>query len=181
MVTLIFESHATSLDNEAGIASGDFDVALSTVGESQAKALGERYRNQEFAAVFCSDLQRSYRTGELAFAGRPFPVLKDKRLRECDYGDFTRRASSEVERCRGNYIEEPFPGGQSYQQTTELMKSFLTDVLSQYNGKTVLVIGSRATQYGLENVINDVPLRKTVTAAWQWQPGWTYKLDAIKN
>lgn len=177
MLTIIFESHSTSLDNEAGLASGHFDIALSPLGEVRAKQLGERYRNQEIAAVFCSDLKRSYRTGEIAFTGQPFPVLKDKRLRECDYGALTKRPSDEVEGCRANYIEKPFPNGQSYKETTELMKSFLADVCAQYDGKTIMIIGSRATQYGLEHIINGVPLQEAVTAAWQWQPGWTYKLE----
>src|SRR5690242_20877990 len=34
-LTLIFEAHATSLDNEAGLASGWFDVDLSSTGEEQ--------------------------------------------------------------------------------------------------------------------------------------------------
>lgn len=37
---LIFETHATSLDNEAGLASGWFDAGLSTTGEHQAQMLG---------------------------------------------------------------------------------------------------------------------------------------------
>jgi broad specificity phosphatase PhoE len=40
LVTIIFETHSTSLDNEAGIASGHNDVDLSEVGLRQAKGLG---------------------------------------------------------------------------------------------------------------------------------------------
>ena len=35
----VFETHATSLDNDAGLASGWFDVALSVTGEAQAREL----------------------------------------------------------------------------------------------------------------------------------------------
>jgi hypothetical protein len=38
IVRVLFETHATSIDNEAGLASGSFDVALSSVGEEQARA-----------------------------------------------------------------------------------------------------------------------------------------------
>ena len=58
---LIFETHATSVDNEAGLASGWFDVALSQTGEQQAALLGVRRRHDDLAAVFCSDLTRSAR------------------------------------------------------------------------------------------------------------------------
>ena len=67
MVSIIFEAHGTTTDNEAKLASGWFDVALSALGETQAKELSERYKIEDFAAVFCSDLQRSYKTAEIAF------------------------------------------------------------------------------------------------------------------
>ncbi len=61
-VVVVFETHATSLDNEAGLASGWFDVALSVTGEAQARELGARRRADDLAAVFCSDLIRAFRT-----------------------------------------------------------------------------------------------------------------------
>jgi len=41
-LVVVFESHATSRDNEDGLASGWFDVALSATGEEQARLLGAR-------------------------------------------------------------------------------------------------------------------------------------------
>lgn len=76
MVTIIFESHSTSLDNENYLASGWNDVKLSPLGIKQAEALGRRRKNEQFEAIFCSDLQRSYKTAEIAF-GKKFPIIKD--------------------------------------------------------------------------------------------------------
>ena len=42
-----------------------------------------------------SGRQRSYRTAEIAFAGRDLPVRRDARIRECDYGAWTRRPAAE--------------------------------------------------------------------------------------
>ena len=41
MVTIIFESHATSFDNENHLSSGHNDVGLSSLGEKQAKELAD--------------------------------------------------------------------------------------------------------------------------------------------
>lgn len=177
MVTVIFEAHATSFDNEAKIASGHFDAQLSPLGEKQAKELGERYQDTQIDAIFCSDMQRAYRAAEIAFAGRGIPIFKDERLRECDYGEFTRRSSVEVEHEKVKHIIKPFPGGESYEEAALRMKEFLQDLLKEYNGKKVIIIGHRATQYGLEHWINGVPLKEVVTAPWSWQPGWTYYLE----
>lgn len=180
MITIIFETHATSVDNENHVASGWYDVELSELGRKQAKELGER-RQEHFDAIFCSDVQRSYKTAEGAFKNRNIPIIKDARLRECDYGRLTRHPSEEVGKEKPNRITTPFPGGESYEQAAERMKSFLEDLLKNYDGKKVMLIGHRATQYGLEHWLRGVPLKQAITAPWQWQPGWTYHFKQIQN
>ena len=175
MVTIIFEAHGTTFDNEKHLSSGHFDVELSPLGIQQAKELGERYKDQNFDAIFCSDLQRSYKTAEIAFENR-LPIIKDKRLRECDYGDLTKHPNEEVEPLKVEHISEPFPNGESYEQTSERMKEFLSELKKNYNGKKVMIIGHRATQYGLEHWINGADLKTLVTTPFNWQPGWIYQL-----
>ncbi len=178
MIEIIFEAHGTTFDNEDHKASGHFDVELSPLGVQQSKEMGERYKDQQFDAIFCSDLQRSYKSAELAF-GEEFPIVKDQRLRECNYGDMTRRPSEEVDLEKPKRITVPFPSGESYTQTTERIKSFLQDLLKDYNGKRVMIIGHRATQYGLEHLIKNIPLAEVVTVPWKWQPGWIYSLREL--
>lgn len=196
MTTIIFEAHGTTFDNEQGLASGHNDVNLSPLGEEQAKNLGKRYQvhsqnvvipaeaacpppcggSQSVDAIFCSDLSRSYRTAEIAFEGRDIPIIQDARLRECDYGEWTQRPSKDVEAERIDRISVPFPGGESYAQTSLRMLDFLNEISQKYDGKTIMIIGHRATQYGLERWINAVPLKESAIAPWSWQPGWTYHL-----
>lgn len=174
MITIIFESHSTTFDNEEHLSSGHNDVELSPLGVKQAKELGQRYKNDHFDAIFCSDLQRSYKTAQIAF-GNKFSIIKDKRLRECDYGDLTRHPASEVEPQKILHIDKPFPNGESYEQALKRMKDFLEDLKKKYDGKKVMIIGHRATQYGLEYWINRVDLRSLVMTSFRWQPGWEYK------
>ena len=176
MISIIFEAHSTTFDNENHLSSGHNDVALSPFGEQQAKELGERYQDQEFDAVFVSDLQRSYKTAEIAFRER-FPIIKDKRLRECDYGNLTGHPSDEVEPLKAEHITEPFPHGESYEDCLKRMKEFLDDLRQKYHGRdiNVLIIGHRATQYGLEHWINGKSLEELVTTPFRWQPGWVYR------
>ena len=177
-VQVVFETHATSLDNEAGLASGWFDVGLSTTGEQQAHMLGARRREDHLAVVFCSDLTRSFRTAEIAFGDRPLPIVRDPRLRECNYGDLTRRPASEIESRRRLHLVNPFPNGESYQQVVDRVARWLSEVVRQYDACTVLMIGHRATFYSLEHLLNGVTLQDAVTSPWTWQPGWTYHLGS---
>ena len=173
MVTIIFESHATSEDNEAKLASGWADAPLSPVGEDQARALGERYRGRRFDAIYCSDLARSYRTGEIGFGA----AVRDARLRECNYGRLNRAPVAQIAARQLAAITKPFPGGESYQDTARRMRSFLRDLAATRDGQVVLVIGHRATQYALEHWTRGASLEAAIAAPWQWQPGWTYELE----
>lgn len=171
---LIFETHATSLDNEAGLASGWFDVALSPTGEAQARELGARRRDDHLAAIFCSDLSRSFRTAEIAFGDGSVPIVRDARLRECDYGDLTRRPVSEIEQRRLQHLVDPFPNGESYRQVADRVSEWLSASLPHIAAGPVLVIGHRATFYALEHLLNGVTLHHAITSPWTWQPGWGY-------
>lgn len=176
MITIWFETHCTTTDNEKKISSGWNNSQLSEVGLEQAKQLGARWKSKPYDLVFSSDLDRAWKSATIAFGIDTRKVLSDWRLRECDYGDFTQKPSTQVEAQKVQRINQPFPGGESYQDCLHRMESFIEDLKNKYGGKTVVVIGHRATQYSLENIINRVGLKQAIEAEWKWQPGWEYKL-----
>lgn len=175
MTHITFESHSTTIDNEAGRAAGWYDVELSKLGEQQARNLGERRKDDHFDVIYCSDLERSHRTAELAF-GTKFPIEMDSRLRECNYGDMNRGPKDEVEGDKASHIDMPYPNGESWQQAVDRVVACLEDIKRDYPDGRVLVIGHRATQYGLEHFANNISVRDIALAPWHYQPGWEYEL-----
>ena len=168
MISIYFEGHATTPDNEASIASGHNDVDLSEAGCSQAA--GEkrrRYESIEFDAVFTSDLSRAYKTAQLMFDGKDVPIIQDSRLRECDYGDLTQRPREEMEQVRARSIFAPFPNGESLEQVMTRMKSFIEDLAKDDDYHQILVVGHAGTLWGLENHINGVPLPKLISGEFE--------------
>ena len=127
--------------------------------------------------VVASDLQRAWRTAEIAFGTR-VPVRRDVRLRECDYGTLTRRPTREIDDQRVAAIDTPFPGGESYAQATARVASWLGELTTAWPGGWVLVIGHRATHYALDHLLGGVPLPEAVGAKFAWQPGSTYVVPA---
>lgn len=178
MVKIIFEAHSTTTDNEKHISTGHYDVELSELGLRQSKELGNRYENMTLNTVYCSDLQRAYKTAEIAFEGRDdIKIVKDRRLRECDYGDYTQASSDKVSSEKEKRICEPFPNGESYEDCAKRMKSFLDEIVAKHHkDDVIMVIGHRATQYGLNHWIFGHSLHKCVTDKWSWQPGWEYEV-----
>lgn len=173
---IIFEPHATTLDNEGNRASGWNNVELSELGIQQAKQMGARYNLEDINAVFVSDLQRAYKTARLAFQDIDTKKLfLDWRLRECNYGDLELGPKNKVDIERLKYIDSPFPNGESYRQAMERMKSFIED-LKKSDYKTVLVIGSRATHYGFDVWVDGKTIEYCLNQKFTWQPGWQYEL-----
>ncbi len=175
MTTIIFEPHGLTQDNEDGIASGWNDAPLCEEGELQAQELGKRRKNEQFDAIFCSDLERSYRTAEIAF-GNKFILTQDARLRECNYGDWNGDETERIEEATLNRIDTPYPHGESWQWAVTRVIECLKDIQQEYEGQKVLIIGHRATQYGIENYANGTPIRDIMQVSWRYQGGWEYKL-----
>ena len=173
---IVFETHSWSEDNERGYATGWLPGKLSSQGRQLAAELGKRRRHDGITAVFASDLGRAMETAIIAFP-HDMDIFYDWRLRECDYGELTQHAKAEVDGDKPHRLTTPFPNGESYTDTAARMQSFLDDLARFHAGQTVMVIGHRATQYGLEHLIQDRPLLEAVMAPWSWQPGWTYKLN----
>lgn len=178
VLTLFYSPHALSVDNEARRASGHADVALSERGEQLAEELGRHYATEAIDAIFSSDLQRAYRTAEIAFLGRGLPIVGDSRLRECDYGDMTQYPAEQIDFAM--HIAEPFPGGESLLMVVQKVGTFLEDILREYDGQVVLVIGHAATKHAIEYWLGDASLEELVHARWEWRdvPIWRYELHS---
>jgi 2,3-bisphosphoglycerate-dependent phosphoglycerate mutase len=176
--TIVFETHALSVDNEHGIASGWAHSRLSKSGRRLAEELGERRRNDGIAAVFSSDLQRAAETAAIAFPSGTPPVLLDWRLRECDFGERNGASADVHVRDRARYVDEPYPGGESWRQATARVARWLDDLAPRWREDRVLVIGHVATRWALDHHLDGEPLEWLVAHDFAWQEGWEYRVPA---
>ncbi len=177
MITIWFESHSITTENEDHIASGWNDADLSEDGVKKAAEWPERCRSRGLDAIFCSDTQRAVKSAIPTANELHLPIYVDERLRECNYGDFTQKPKEVVDEQRLKRIKTPFPNGESYEQCMQRMESFLKDLKKNFDGKTVMIVGHRATHYGIEHFALGKSLKTCVTEKWTWQPGWKYQLQ----
>jgi broad specificity phosphatase PhoE len=177
-VEILYETHALSTDNEAGIASGWLPGELSPRGRRFARRLGERHRTRAIAAVFVSNLARAVQTAEIAFGDRGIPIYHDARLRECNYGALNGMPVSRLAGERSRHIDRPWPAGQSYRQVVAQVGSFLRDLAVDRDGQSVVVIGHSATRWALDCLLGSATLEELVDASFGWQEGWRYLLPA---
>jgi alpha-ribazole phosphatase/probable phosphoglycerate mutase len=176
-VRLIYETHSTTVDNEAGIATGWLPGELSAAGREQAVELGRRRRGMD--AVYVSDLRRAVRTAEIAFAGTGLAgtLRLDARLRECDYGRCNGRPVRELVGLRRRHVGTAWPGGESYRDVVARTAAFLRDVRREWEGAVVLVVAHSANRWALRHLLDGVPLEELVDAPFRWRPGWEFTLS----
>lgn len=173
---IVYFVHGTTTDNEEDRATGHAPGELSELGLQQAKELGDKV-DEDFDAVYCSDLHRAVKSAELAF-GDKYEVRTDERLRECDYGELTQKKFNwDLE----DYIDTPYPGGESYRQVEERMRNLLADLQENHEGKKVALLAHQAPQLALEVITEEKNWEQAIETDWRrngaWQPGWKYRVE----
>src|SRR5581483_6608690 len=172
LTVVVYETHATSGHNEAGIATGWLGGGLSAAGRAQAAAPGRRRRDDGIELVVASDLNRAVETASIAFDGSGIPVLLDWRLRECDYGDWNGMPRARLDVERAARVDVPFPGGESWRQAVARVDGFLAELATD----GAVVIGHIATRWAFEQRCRGRSLEELAAEEFLWQPGWEYSL-----
>jgi 2,3-bisphosphoglycerate-dependent phosphoglycerate mutase len=176
-IELVFETHAMTVDNEQGRATGWLPGELSGQGRAQARQLGRRRTGDRITAVFSSDLARAAETASVAFGQSAIPLLYDWRLRECDYGQRNGMPAAELHASRRKHLDRPYPGGESWRQAITRAGRFLHDLPLRWDEQRVLVIGHVATRWALDHFLGGIPLDDLIEQDFAWQEGWEYRIS----
>ena len=124
----------------SGNASGGI---LTNLGRSQARALGDRLRNQENAAIICSELSRATQTAEIAAEILHLPVDVRAGLHEYRAGEEPYNLQSlgtTLMAWLNGDLQARILGGESGEEVTHRIRPVLDDLARMHEGKTVLVV-----------------------------------------
>lgn len=178
-VQITYFVHGTTTDNEKSISSGWKDVELSELGIRQSKELLQKIAGKHFDVVFTSDLKRAIDSAKITW-GDTCKIVKDDRLRECNYGDYNGSPSEQVELLQEKSIYTPMPNGESYEDVKKRIASFLKDLKKNYDGKNIAIVAHKAPQLALDVLLKGMTWEEAFRNDWRktksWQPGWEYEL-----
>jgi broad specificity phosphatase PhoE len=107
--------HGETAWTRSGQHTGLSDIPLTELGERQARQLG-KYLRATYAHVFSSQLQRAWRTCELAGFGASARIHPD--LVEWNYGEYDGLTTAEIRKRRPDWqvFRDGCPGGESVAQ-----------------------------------------------------------------
>ena len=126
--------------NKEGRIQGQVNVPLNDEGVRQAWEAHDAIAGVKFDAVFCSPLERTRQTCKIAYGGDD--VIYDDRLMERDFGE-----NDGVKRAEVDFAAFWTPGsaehsacGESIDEMTARVVSFLDEINSKYKGKDILIV-----------------------------------------
>ena len=170
---LMYFVHGTTFDNAESKCSGWKQVELNELGKEQAIKLGEN-TEYKFDIIFTSDLVRAIDSANLAWP--KVDKIKDKRLRECNYGKYDGQDKKLV--VYEEHIEIPFPNGESLKDVEIRMYSFINYLKESFYDKKIGIVAHRAPQLALEVLTKKISWEEAIENDWRktkaWQPGWKY-------
>lgn len=179
MIEVTYFVHGTTTDNEQDLATGWLPGKLSEKGKEQAKQLGQQVSGKHFDVVFCSDLQRAIDSAELGF-GDEYAIIQDGRLRECNYGDMNGKPAATFKDRMGDFVDTPFPNGESYKDVETRLTSFIDFLRTNYDGKHIAIVAHQAPQLALDVLLDGKTWQQAIDEDWRkkkaWQPGWEYEI-----
>ena len=174
---IVYFVHATTEDNERGLATGWNDVPLSAKGRCQAEELRDAVAGR-FDVVICSDLERALETARIAFA--PIVPVADRRLHEIDYGTLAGCPAAEVKKDLTRYTDKPFPGGESYEDVRARVAAFLDEIRGKYIDRRVALVAHQAPQLAIDVILYGKTWTEAFRDDWRntkaWQPGWSHEV-----
>ena len=174
---IIYFVHGTTYDNASDKCSGWKQVELNELGKEQAKNLGNVTKELKFDVMFTSDLIRAIDSADIAWP--EYEKLQDKRLRECNYGDYDGEDKKLV--VYEEHINKPFPNGESLKDVENRISDFINYIKEEYSGKTIAIVAHRAPQLAIEVLTKGITWEQALEKDWRktksWQPGWEYIIE----
>lgn len=132
MTTLLLVRHGETDWNADGRLQGQTDRPLSDFGRRQARRLADELAEDEFDAIYASDLVRARETAEVIAARLGLTVDLDPDLREKDWG--TWEGLNAVERDRVEFV------GETTEEHGERTLRALRRIADRHSDEQVLVI-----------------------------------------
>ena len=169
MALLILVRHGQSVYNLENRFTGSLDVALTKLGEEQAKQAGVKLKVYTFSVAYTSALIRAQETLRIILQEvdqKNIPVIKNPALNERSYGSLqglnkaetgNKYGLAQVEIWRRSYEISP-PGGESLEATyNRVVPYYQNEIMPKLKaGENILIVAHgnslRALMMFLENV-----------------------------
>ncbi len=153
MLTLYFVRHGQTDYSRRNAFCGSIDPPLTDEGRAMAEAVGARYGNEKWAAIYASPRLRAQQTAEPTAKRAGMKIFVEEGLREIDYGSWEGRPEKEVEAgdpdAFHNWAAHPGmvspPGGENANEIAGRAMRALDIIRGRHSDGKVMVFSHKAT------------------------------------
>ena len=169
-MTITFVRHAEVEEEYLGKYNGHIDISLSKNGHIQAQKLAFDLKDENFDAVYCSDLKRARETLD-AFKLTLEPIFTDA-LREKSWGIHEGKSFQEIEASGIKY--ESFEqwinalDGENIIEYKNKVRVFLQETLLKSSAKNILVLSHSGFIKTLLGVVKNLSLQESFNLAFPY-------------
>ncbi len=157
-VKLTITRHGLTEWNEAGKVQGTTDVPLDEREVAGTYALAKQLAEATVDIIITSPLMRARQTAAIFAEQLKAPVVEDERLHERNYGAFEGRNVTDIKQTDPGYYRDkmtyPIPGAENYGAIEARLSDWLSDVLKQYRGKRLVVVGHTSMMRALKQLLD---------------------------
>jgi len=163
---IILIRHGETEWNLSGRWQGHADSPLSPRGVSQATALGERMKKEDFKFFYSSDLERAQHTARLVGGPSGWTPTLMESLRERDLGVLEGLTTDEMlvtkpeeyQSFREDGTDYQVPGGESFRQFYNRCSQALEDIAHKHPGKKIGVVTHGGVLGAIFRYVLQIPL-----------------------
>jgi alpha-ribazole phosphatase len=160
----------TSLDIAPSICYGQSDVSVSTNFENERISLQKKLAAFEFDAIYASPLVRCHQLAQALCTDERFGhvnenIKLDARLKELNFGDWEMSPWDAIPReefdvWADDYANLAPPNGETFSELHARAKSFVEDVSSHSQSKSILVVTHGGFIRALIAEVLQMPLKR---------------------
>ena len=154
--------HGETEENAEGLLQGKSGGKLNSIGIEQARLTGLKLRNKGITAIHSSNLDRALDTALMISDIIGAVLIPESQLRERNLGNLEVKSWDDylkAQQASGQSHEEFKPeGGESLLEMRIRLKPFLEEITDPYQRGNLLLVGHRALNSVLLDMLTDMPL-----------------------
>lgn len=173
MLKLYLIRHGESAWNVKQLYTGQTDVPLSERGELQAERVAEKFAELDVDAIYASPLKRAHDTARPLARQKKMSFQPDSRLAEIHHGAWEGSTAAVI---REQYADEyhawrtqpqrvKMPDGESLDDVSERVSSFLQDIRKGHSEGNILIV----THDAVLRVLVLHALEMGLEFFWRWR------------
>ncbi len=167
MTRIFLIRHGQTLWNKELRYQGQSDVKLSNEGIEQAKNVAKRLKQEKFAAIYASDLQRAVCTADEIASLHGLEVQQMAGLREINFGAWEGMTYTEInkgwpEDMNGIFTRPDtvqIPGGETFSVLKERAMNTVLNLIANHPEENIAVVSHGVTIRTVLCSVLEIPLR----------------------